>query len=143
MWLPRDARRILSALTRTLRVGEKTAFNIHSFEKALRGGRTIPEYGYEPEEPATNSFAELKIAINKVIHFDKRSEAANELLVNRGLIIVEHHQSELNVIIVTLTTEGQKLGTEYLGWLTWIRLWLHEHPIGQLLRWSIKPLGAS
>jgi DNA-binding HxlR family transcriptional regulator len=52
---------------------------------------------------------------------------ANKMLEARGLIKLREHQSEVNVVGITLTLEGYNLGNKYDSPWQWSNLWFIEN----------------
>jgi hypothetical protein len=43
------------------------------------------------------------------------------------MIVLDHHESELQVDIITLTVDGYDLGRKYAKWFTRSGLWFEEY----------------
>lgn len=131
MWLTKDERRILTGYYHSIgTVGTELGFRLHSLAPALATYKpcVLHQYGAEPPgTPVPSDREQMKKDVHT--HFDvvNRVRRANELLAARGLIEVQSHQHEQDVVFVSLTISGYDLGRKYA--LRWTRtgLWFSEH----------------
>jgi hypothetical protein len=74
-----------------------------------------------------NSKKEMETWVKKYFDYIARIECANSHLHERGLIILEKHQHEPNVVSITLTVSGYDLGRKYLGYFSSSGMWFEEY----------------
>src|SRR5438445_8340734 len=132
MWITQDERRLLRGYYDLLGdIQAEEAFRLDDLGLLLTlwGYRKqIPKYedAPSPENPVAGHEA-LKRAIRSVIQNRNRIKKANSLLVARNLIKFTPHQSDDNVVIISLTLDGHELGRKYSGWFERSGLWFKEY----------------
>jgi hypothetical protein len=129
MWLQKDERRLLVGYYRVIGEIDK-AEGCHVSD--LRGLLKRRAYTLEvPEnDKKVSDFAnkkEMERWAKKYHDETNRVKRANKHLHERGLISLEHHEHELNMVLITLTLEGYDLGRKYTGFLTRSGLWFEEY----------------
>ena len=134
MWLPKDERRLLRGYYRLLReVGRSRGYRESDLEKLLESHPKydeIREYGKgestaEPE--GSFDLERARRAVTKAVAMDQRFHLANGHLEERGMIEIIRHQTEHDVIFVSLMLSGYDLGRKYAK--SWDRtgLWFAEY----------------
>src|SRR5260370_1621831 len=132
MWITQDERRLLRGYYRLIGdIQAEEAFRVDGLGLILTfwGYRKeIPKYE-DPPAPETpiSEHEALKRAIRLVIQNRNRVKKANSLLVARNLIKFTPHDSDENVVIISLTLDGYDLGRKYSGWLERSGLWFKEY----------------
>ncbi len=133
MWLPQDERRLLTAYYRLIGdIEEQRVYRISDlcrlFDRRFDPA-SIREYGESPSDDANepHDIEKMKEGIKALIARMSRLKIANRLLAERGLMTVQNHQSEHNVIVVALTVDGYDLGRRYSRWFEKTGLWFHEY----------------
>ena len=133
MWLPKDERRLLTAYYRLIGdIEEQKVYRISElcrlFDRRFDPA-SIHEYGKSPSDDAseTDDIEKVKQEIKALIARMSRIKKANRLLTERGLVTVQNHQSEHDVIVVALTVEGYDLGRRYSRWIERTGLWFQEY----------------
>lgn len=133
MWLPKDERRLLAGYYNVIGgLGRRNVYRIGALRPLLRCYQSrskVPEYGdaAEPAHDHGTSQKGMKEWVNK--HFDEtnRIELANKHLHERGLIVLELHENEHDVVLISLTVDGYDVGRKYAGFLTRSGLWFEEY----------------
>lgn len=137
MWLPPDERRLLQAYyVRIAEIDEDCWFRIASWCAVLRlrsrnvneHAMKVREYGEdETAEPEHQDAEQQTAAVVQYIEDERRISRANAALAKRGLVVLEHHESELSVFGLSLTVEGYDQGRRYANWLTRTGEWWKEY----------------
>lgn len=130
MWLPTDERRLLAGYYAELgEVGESEVYRVSALRPLLgcfRWGRKIPKYD-DPDETQSDESGDIRKSIKEYIDETNRIQRANKHLAARGLLNVEKHKHEPDVIIVSLTIDGYDLGRKYSQFLARSGLWFAEY----------------
>ena len=140
MWLPKDERRLLSGYYRLIgEVAEKKLYRVSALRPLLaywtpalafwKRRSKVPEYG-DTGQPRDNDSGDAKGMrrwIEKRFNETNRIERANKLLHERGMIVLDRHQHELDVVVITLTVDGYDLGRKYAKWFTRSGLLFEEY----------------
>jgi hypothetical protein len=130
MWLPKDERQLLAGYYAELcEVGESEVYRITDLRPLLaccRWDGKIRKYG-DPDETKSDESGDHKKWIKKYFDETNRIKRANKHLAERGLLIVENHQHENDVIVISLTIDGYDLGRKYAHFLARSGLWFAEY----------------
>lgn len=86
----------------------------------------VREYGDAPEASESHA-SNVKRWVKAYFDETNRIERANRHLHERKLVILERHQHEPDVVLITLTVEGYDLGGKYAGFFTRSGLWFDEY----------------
>lgn len=142
MWLHKDERRLLEAYYLRLQEPDKReAYVTSSWIDVLRCRRTkraalrARVYGEQNDESLGNSDKEqdsgslegLESEIKGYVADRNRLAIANSALRKRGMITITAHQTEHDVVVLSLTMEGYDLGRKYSNWFTYSGLWFEEY----------------
>lgn len=82
------------------------------------------------------SYADRKREMRYYLKQRKRVENASHFLAQRGLIAVEHHQTDSDVILITMTLEGYDLGKRLSTPWGWVGVHYQETKSG-LFWWVV------
>jgi hypothetical protein len=89
----------------------------------------VPEHGDGPQ-PSDNDSGDAKDIrrwVEDRFKETNRIERANKHLHERALIVLERHQHETDVVLITLTVDGYDAGRKYAGFLARSGLWFEEY----------------
>lgn len=130
MWLPIDERRLLAGYYVELaEVGETEVYRISALRPLLRccrWGKKIQKYS-DPHEKKSDESGDYRKWIKQYFDETNRIKRANKHLAERGLLKVEKHQHENDVIVISLTIDGYDLGRKYAHFLSRSGLWFGEY----------------
>lgn len=133
MWLPKDERQLLTAYYGLIGdIEEQRVYRIPDLCRVFDRGfepASIRTYGESPSDDAsdTDDVEKLKQEIKELIARMSRIKKANRLLTERGLVTVQNHQTEHDVIVVALTVDGYDLGRRLSGWFERTGLCFQEY----------------
>jgi len=139
LWHSPDERRILAGLYRVIGADrEEHAFRTGELGRLLHWESRPLEYGSEPERVEEQlDYESLKKGITRFLADQKRVDAALRRLSERKLITLTRHSTIRDVVIVTLTLEGDDCGRRYSSPRLRLDLWLRTHKD----YWVFLPLG--
>ena len=130
MWLPKDERRLLAGYYRNIdEIAKKKQYRVTDLRPLLACRRIppkIPEYG-DAAQHSDDGTGDTKSWAKKYFDETNRIEIANRHLNERGLIALEPHRYESEVVGITLTVDGYDLGRKCAGCLTCSGLWFEEY----------------
>ncbi|MGA2033724.1 MAG: hypothetical protein ABSG68_15835 [Thermoguttaceae bacterium] len=133
MWLPKDERRLLAGYYSLIGEVAKTKLYCVSALRPLltcwNSSLKVAEYGdtAQPSRDDSGNAKGMKRWVKKRFNETNRIERANKHLHERGLIALERHQHEHEVVLITLTLDGYDLGGKYAGFLARSGLWFEEY----------------
>ncbi len=133
MWLPKDERRLLTAYYSLIGdIQEQRVYRIPDLCRLFEwrfDPASIREYGESPSDDAndTDDIEKMKQGIKRLIARMSRIKKANRLLTERGLVTVQNHQTEHDVIVVALTVDGYDLGRRLSRWFERTGLCFQEY----------------
>ena len=133
MWLPKDERRLLASYYRLIgEVAERKVYCVSALRPLLACWKSrlkVPEYGdaAQPSDDDSGNAKGMKRWVEKRYNETNRIELANKHLHERGLIVLERHQHERDVVLIALTVDGYDLGRKCAGFLTRSGLWFEEY----------------
>jgi len=131
MWLPKDERSLLAGYY--ILLGEVNWEKWHkasTVSRLLSGRRysTLPIYGeHDPEDNFVGPSVDPISDTEEYGAMLRRVRVANELLAERGLVLIAAHQSQSDVFGVKLTIKGYDLGRSLSKWFTRSGLWFREY----------------
>lgn len=129
MWLPKDERRLLAGYYRVIgTIRESEVCRVSKLCTLLKY-RTYT-LNVSEDGPKISDFAnkkEMERWVEKYFDETNRVERANKHLHERGFIVLERHEREGDVVLITLTVDGYDLGRKYAGFLTRSGLWFEEY----------------
>lgn len=134
MWLSADERRLLEGYAAKIeRPGIARQFRVRALTQFIKTARPskiaakVRQYGESNMEESQSSLEEMKRKISEYIDERARIEVAHLLLTERALLSVVQHESELDVVGVTLTVAGYDQGRKYARWLSRSGEWFEEY----------------
>jgi hypothetical protein len=130
MWLTKDERRLIAGYYRncaepglmSARRGgwfSPVAYELDEVSKLLRRGVVrISQYGSSQLDNSAGhpGIEKMKDASGSVVRGRARVVRANQLLAERGLVMVEDHTTQADVCLIRLTLAGFDLGRRYSNW---------------------------